>query len=58
MVKVFNGEGTEAYLKLLRRSFKEVKVRKPDASRLRSREVYYVGLGYKGSEAEDQEVFR
>ena len=58
VVKVFNGEGTEAYLKLLRRSFKEVKVRKPDASRLRSREVYYVGLGYKGSDAEDQEVFR
>lgn len=58
VVKVFNGEGTEDYLKLLRRSFKEVKVRKPDASRLRSREVYYVGLGFKGSEVEDQDIFR
>lgn len=59
VVKVFNGEGTEAYLKLLRSSFKEVKVRKPDASRQRSREVYYVGLGYKGnSNNKEQDIFR
>ena len=59
VVKVFNGEGTEAYLKLLRSSFKEVKVRKPDASRQRSREVYFVGLGYKGnSNNKEQDIFR
>lgn len=59
VVKVFNGEGSEAYLKLLRGSFKEVKVRKPDASRQRSREVYYVGLGYKGnSDNKEQDIFR
>lgn len=56
VVKVFNGEGTEAYLRMLRSAFKEVKVRKPDASRSRSREVYYVGLGFKG--AREQEFFR
>ena len=49
VVKVFNGEGTEAYLRMLRSAFKEVKVRKPDASRSRSREVYYVRLGFKGA---------
>ena len=47
VVKVFNGEGTEAYLRMLR---------SPDASRSRSREVYYVGLGFKG--AREQEFFR
>lgn len=56
VVKVFNGEGTEAYLRMLRSAFKEVKVRKPDASRSRSREVYCVGLGFKG--AREQEFFR
>ena len=56
VVKVFNGERTEAYLRMLRSAFKEVKVRKPDASRSRSREVYYVGLGFKG--AREQEFFR
>ena len=59
VVKVFNGEGTEAYLKLLRSSFKEVKVRKPDASRQRSREVYFVGLGYKSnSNNKEQDILR
>lgn len=53
VVKVFNGEGTEQYLKMLRIYFKEVKVRKPDSSRARSREVYFVGLGFKGSEEKD-----
>ncbi|MGN1394403.1 MAG: 23S rRNA (uridine(2552)-2'-O)-methyltransferase RlmE [Succinivibrionaceae bacterium] len=56
VVKVFNGEGTEAYLRMLRQAFKEVRVRKPDASRARSREVYYVCLGFKG--AREQEFFR
>ncbi len=56
VVKVFNGEGTEQYLKMLRQSFREVKVRKPDASRARSREVYYVCLGFKG--AQEQQFFR
>lgn len=46
-VKVFQGEGFEEYLKELRAAFKTVKVRKPDSSRSRSREVYLVATGFK-----------
>lgn len=46
-VKVFMGEGYEAYLKEIRSMFKAVKTRKPDSSRDRSREVYIVATGYK-----------
>jgi 23S rRNA (uridine2552-2'-O)-methyltransferase len=47
-VKVFQGAGSEAYLKDLRGSFEKVLIRKPAASRARSREVYMVGKGFKG----------
>ena len=40
LVKVFQGEGFEAYLKQLREAFAVVHIRKPKASRARSREVY------------------
>jgi len=42
LVKVFQGEGFEAYLKRVRASFVTVQIRKPKASRPRSREVYLV----------------
>lgn len=48
VVKVFQGVGSQEYLKELRQDFKEVRVRKPDASRDRSREVYMVATGFKG----------
>lgn len=48
VVKVFQGVGSQEYLKELRNDFKELKVRKPDASRDRSREVYMVAMGFKG----------
>ena len=48
VVKVFQGAGSDAYLKDLRTSFEKVLVRKPAASRARSREVYVVGRGFKG----------
>ena len=48
VVKVFQGVGSQEYLKELRQDFKEVRVRKPDASRDRSREVYMVATGVKG----------
>lgn len=48
VVKVFQGEGFEAYLKDVRDLFKTVKTRKPDSSRARSREVYLVASGFKG----------
>lgn len=40
LVKVFQGDGFDAYLKELRIQFDKVIVRKPKASRPRSREVY------------------
>lgn len=48
LVKVFQGEGSEEYLKEVRSCFKTVQIKKPKASRPRSREVYILGLGFKG----------
>ncbi len=42
VAKVFQGEGFDNYMKEVRKQFKNVKVRKPAASRARSREVYVV----------------
>lgn len=47
IVKVFQGEGFDQYLADVRKMFKAVKIRKPDSSRARSREVYIVATGYK-----------
>lgn len=47
LVKVFQGEGFDAYLREIRSLFTKVKIRKPDASRARSREVYIVATGRK-----------
>lgn len=48
LVKVFQGEGFDEYLKTMRAQFESVVTRKPDASRARSREVYLLGRQYKG----------
>ncbi|WP_196140097.1 23S rRNA (uridine(2552)-2'-O)-methyltransferase RlmE [Aliikangiella sp. G2MR2-5] len=48
LVKVFQGEGFDQYKKDVASSFKVVKVRKPKASRARSREVYLLGVGFTG----------
>ena len=47
LVKAFQGAGYETFLKQLRASFKTVVVRKPEASRDRSSEVYLVAKGLK-----------
>lgn len=47
LVKVFQGEGFDEYLREIRSLFTTVKIRKPDASRARSREVYIVATGRK-----------
>jgi len=47
LVKVFQGEGFDVYLKQMRDSFNKVVTRKPGASRARSREVYLLGKGLK-----------
>ena len=51
VAKVFQGAGSEAYLKELRSSFEKLMIRKPAASRPRSREVYVVAKGFKGAAA-------
>ncbi|MEI7456380.1 MAG: 23S rRNA (uridine(2552)-2'-O)-methyltransferase RlmE [Nitrosomonadales bacterium] len=45
LVKVFQGAGFEAYMKLMRTRFTKVVARKPKASRDRSSEVYLLGTG-------------
>jgi 23S rRNA (uridine2552-2'-O)-methyltransferase len=47
LMKVFQGEGYQELLKNLRRDFTQVVVRKPQASRARSREVYVLAKGFK-----------
>jgi 23S rRNA (uridine2552-2'-O)-methyltransferase len=51
VAKVFQGAGSDAYLKELRASFQKLAIRKPAASRPRSREVYVVAKGFKGAAA-------
>lgn len=43
VVKVFHGEGFDSFVKQARSLFEKVQVRKPSASRPRSREVYVLG---------------
>jgi 23S rRNA (uridine2552-2'-O)-methyltransferase len=45
--KLFQGEGCDAFIEESRRSFKQVKVMKPKASRAGSREVYLVARNYQ-----------
>lgn len=47
LVKLFQGEGFDALLRDLREHFQTVVVRKPKASRPRSREVYALARGFK-----------
>jgi len=47
VVKVFQGDGFEQFMKDVRAVFKVVKTRKPESSRARSREVYLVATGFK-----------
>lgn len=52
LVKVFQGAGFEDYVKAMRGVFQSVAVRKPKASRDRSREVYLLGRGLRPEVAE------
>jgi 23S rRNA (uridine2552-2'-O)-methyltransferase len=49
LVKTFHGAGYDGLVNTLRRSFQQVYVRKPDASRSRSSEVYLLGKALKTS---------
>ncbi len=46
-IKVFQGAGFDEYIKSCRTSFKKVIIRKPKASRARSKEVYLLANGLK-----------
>jgi 23S rRNA (uridine2552-2'-O)-methyltransferase len=48
VAKMFQGSGSDLYLKELRTSFEKVLTRKPGASRAESREVFIVAKGFKG----------
>lgn len=50
LVKVFQGEGFQEYVTALRKHFKRVVIRKPQASRKESREVYLLATEYTRSE--------
>ena len=47
VAKMFQGSGSDQYVKELRTSFEKVLIRKPAASRAESREVYIVAKGFK-----------
>jgi 23S rRNA (uridine2552-2'-O)-methyltransferase len=47
LVKVFQGEGFEPFMQECRQSFTKVVIRKPKASRPRSREVYILARGFR-----------
>ena len=50
LVKVFQGSGFDALVADIRRKFVQVMIRKPEASRSRSNEVYVVAKGRKAAE--------
>lgn len=45
LVKVFQGEGFDEYIRALRSHFRQVVTRKPKASRGRTNETYLLGIG-------------
>jgi len=47
LVKVFQGEGFDAYVQTARQTFKKVAIKKPQASRPRSKEVYLLASQLK-----------
>lgn len=47
LIKLFQGEGSEVFLQSIRKQFKVVKIRKPKASRPRSREVYVLAQNFQ-----------
>ncbi|MCQ4232352.1 23S rRNA (uridine(2552)-2'-O)-methyltransferase RlmE [Pseudomonas stutzeri] len=52
LIKVFQGEGFDTYLKDVRQNFDKVQMRKPLSSRDRSREQYLLARGFKGQQGE------
>ncbi len=53
VVKVFQGPDDHAYRESMRPLFAQVKTFKPQSSRSESKEMFFVGLGYRGREPEE-----
>lgn len=51
LIKVFQGEGFDQYLRRVREGFAKVQMRKPASSRGRSREQYLLARGFSGGDA-------
>jgi len=54
LIKVFHGEGFDELLRQIRELFTKVIIRKPQASRSRSREVYILAKGYQALLTDDK----
>jgi len=52
LIKIFQGDGFDAYLKDIRQNFDKVQMRKPLSSRDRSREQYLLARGFRGDPAQ------
>jgi 23S rRNA (uridine2552-2'-O)-methyltransferase len=50
LIKIFQGAGYDEYLLSLRRAFRKVVIRKPDASRDESSEQYLLARGLKATQ--------
>ncbi len=48
VAKVFQGEGSDTLMRDMRKYYNSFVSRKPESSRARSREIYWVGKGFKG----------
>lgn len=55
LVKVFQGEGFDSYLKAIREIYTKIRIRKPQASRARSKELYILASEFKGAKYPLQE---
>ncbi|KQT66355.1 MULTISPECIES: 23S rRNA (uridine(2552)-2'-O)-methyltransferase RlmE [Pseudomonas] len=51
VIKIFQGEGFDVYLKDARKKFDKIQMIKPDSSRGSSREQYMLAWGYRGGDA-------
>lgn len=56
LIKLFQGAGFDKYLRSLRADFTRVTMRKPKASRARSREVYALAIGLKPTAAQPARI--
>ncbi|HET6473899.1 MAG TPA: RlmE family RNA methyltransferase [Pseudomonadales bacterium] len=52
VVKMFQGEGVDDWVKGMRRCFQKAQLAKPAASRAESREVYGIATGFTGTDEE------